>query len=121
MAIKNFVSLTQMLAITSVMLMSSGLAAEEATKTRADSLSVQAEKVKQRVEQEQLQKARDAAKQREDRENKVLERQESGDWESEQIEKAQKQFKQRETREEKYLREAREAANKDRKIPKPFE
>ena len=121
MAIKSIVSLAQVLAITTIMLMSFGLAAEESTKTRADSLSVQAEKVKQQVELEQLQKARDAAKQREEREKKVLERQESGDWESEQREKAQKQFKQRESREEKYLREAKEAASKDRQIPKPFE
>ncbi|GIU40095.1 hypothetical protein TUM4438_00430 [Shewanella sairae] len=88
--------------------------------TRANSLSEQAQKITLEVEQEQLQKARDAAKQTQEREQKVLKRQESGDWESEQIEKAQQQFKQRESREEKYLREAREAANKQHKIPQPI-
>ncbi|GIU20711.1 hypothetical protein [Shewanella sp. MBTL60-112-B2] len=121
MAIKGIVSLAQVLALTTIMSISLGLAAEENEKVRADSLSVQAEKIKQEVEQDQLQKARDAAKQRAEREKKVLERQEFGDWESEQREKAQKQFNKRESREEKYLREAREAASKDRQIPKPFE
>ncbi|MCK8046930.1 hypothetical protein MSG37_18740 [Shewanella sp. 1CM18E] len=86
---------------------------------RANSLSEQADDIKQKVEQEQLQKARDAAMQTQEREKKVLKRQESGEWESEQKQKAQQQFKQRESREQKYLREAQEAANKERKIPKP--
>ncbi|MCL1148262.1 hypothetical protein AB4298_06580 [Shewanella sp. 10N.261.52.F9] len=96
------------------------IASDDPTQKRADSLSQQAEQVKQQVEQEQLQKARDAAEQRTQREADVLKRQQHGDWENDQIEKAQQQFKQRESREEKYLREAREAANKQRKIPKPF-
>ena len=54
------------------------------------------------------------------RQQKVLKSQESSDWESEQIEKAQQQFNQRGSREKKYLREAREAANKQHKIPQPI-
>ncbi|MGS0681504.1 hypothetical protein ACVBIL_10110 [Shewanella sp. 125m-7] len=123
MAIQKIALTSQLFVFLGFMGMSLDLAAAdpEATTERAHSLSQQAEKTKQRVEHEQLQKARDAATQRQERESKVLERQESGDWESEQREKAQTQFKQRESREEKYLREAREAASKDRKIPKPFE
>lgn len=118
---RNFLSLPQVLLMTLAILTGLESKAAESATNGADSLSKQAEKVKLRVEQEQLQKARDAAKQREEREQKVLDRQESGDWESEQKEKAQKQFNQRESRQEKYLREAREAASRERKIPKPFE
>ena len=71
------------------------------------------------IEQEQLQKARDAANETQSREKQILKRQQSADWESEQVEKAQQQFNERESREEKYLREAREAAAKERKIPTP--
>ncbi len=93
--------------------------AGEPEQTKANSLSEQADDIKQKVEQEQLQKARDAAMQTQEREKKVLKRQESTDWQSQQKQKAQQQFNQRESREQKYLREAREAANKEQKIPKP--
>ncbi|ABZ74891.1 conserved hypothetical protein [Shewanella halifaxensis HAW-EB4] len=122
MAIQKIILTSQSLAIIVIMFVSLNVEAVEAEPTinSGHSLSEQAEKTKYRVEQEQLQKARDAAKSREERETKVLERQESGDWEGEQKEKAQKQFKQRGTLQEKYLREAREAASSERKIPKPF-
>lgn len=71
------------------------------------------------TEQEQLDKARQAANDTSQREQEVLKRQADGDWEVEQRDKAQKQFNERESREEKYLREAKEAAAKARKIPKP--
>ena len=76
-------------------------------------------KLSETLELEQLQKARDAAKDTQVRELKILHRQGSGEWEIEQRDKAQKQFSERESRQDKYLREAREAAAKERKIPKP--
>lgn len=79
----------------------------------------EARKQSRTSEQEQLQKARDAANETQSREKKILKRQQPADWESEQVEKAQQQFNERESREEKYLREAKEAAAKQRKIPKP--
>ncbi len=78
-----------------------------------------ADKLSKTLEQEQLQKARDAAGETLARERKILKKQQNGDWESEQREKAQTQFKERESREDKYLRQAKEAAVKERKIPKP--
>ena len=93
--------------------------ASEPEHVSANSLAKQADDIKHKVEQEQLQKARDATKQTQVREQKVLKRQESAEWQTEQRLKAQQQFKQRESREQKYLREAREAAAKERKIPTP--
>ncbi len=93
--------------------------ASEPERVSANSVVKQADDIKHKVEQEQLQKARDATKQTQVREQKVLKRQESAEWQTEQRLKAQQQFKQRESREQKYLREAREAASKDRKIPTP--
>ena len=72
------------------------------------------------LEQEQLQKARDAADETQAREKKIYKKMQPNDWETEQKGKAQKQFVERESREEKYLREAREAASQERKIPKPI-
>ncbi|MFT5234783.1 MAG: hypothetical protein ACI90A_000145 [Shewanella sp.] len=77
-----------------------------------------ADKLSETLVQEQLQKARDAAGETLARERKILKKQQNGDWESEQREKAQTQFKERESREDKYLRQAKEAAAKERKIPK---
>ncbi|QQX82417.1 hypothetical protein JK628_01725 [Shewanella sp. KX20019] len=71
------------------------------------------------IEQEQLKKAREASSLHTEQEEKRLSKAEPRDWESEQREKAQQQFKARESREDKYLREAKEAAKKQRKIPKP--
>ncbi|WP_299797943.1 hypothetical protein [uncultured Shewanella sp.] len=78
-----------------------------------------ARKQSKTIEQEQLQKARDAANETQSREREVLKRQESADWESEQVEKARQDFNERESREQRYLREAKEAASKERKLPKP--
>ncbi|WP_394202522.1 hypothetical protein [Shewanella waksmanii] len=72
-----------------------------------------------KTEQQQLLKAKEASQQTQQREKQVLQRQASGDWEAEQKAKANAQFNQRESREQRYLREAKEAAAKDRKIPKP--
>lgn len=69
-----------------------------------------------KTEQEQLEKARKAASDATNREQEVLARQESGEWEKEQIKKSQAQFSERESRADKYLREAKEAAAKERKI-----
>ena len=74
----------------------------------------------QKLELEQLQKARDAAGETQAREKKIYKKMQPNDWEAEQRVKAKKQFIERESREEKYLREAREAASKERKIPKPI-
>ncbi|WP_143562409.1 hypothetical protein [Shewanella sp. UCD-KL12] len=71
------------------------------------------------VEQAQLKKAKEAANETEGREKKIYKKMLDNDWESEQKAKAQQQFNERESREDKYLREAKEAAAKERKIPKP--
>lgn len=71
------------------------------------------------IEQEQLQKASEAAAKTQAREKKIYKKMLPNDWEAEQKDKAQKQFNERESRENKYLREAKEAATQERKIPKP--
>lgn len=79
----------------------------------------EAKKESKLVEQEQLKKAKEAASETETREKKIYKKMLDNDWESEQKAKAQQQFNERESREDKYLREAKEAAAKERKIPKP--
>ncbi|WP_227006556.1 hypothetical protein [Shewanella donghaensis] len=82
-------------------------------------LSQQAEQGRidsKKTEQSQLEKARKAASGTTSREQEIMERQETGEWQQEQQEKAQAQFKERESRADKYLREAQEAAAKERKI-----
>ncbi|EGT3627496.1 hypothetical protein FAP94_14065 [Morganella morganii] len=83
---------------------------QRADKARIDS---------QRLELAQLEKARQAAKETAEREDKIKQQSQTHDWEVQQKLKAQKQFDERESREQKYLREAKEAAAKERKIPKP--
>lgn len=83
---------------------------QRADKARIDS---------QRLEQAQLEKARQATKETAEREDKIKQQSQTNDWEVQQKLKAQKQFDERESREQKYLREAKEAAAKERKIPKP--
>jgi hypothetical protein len=98
------------------------LASFHATANDNQSLTQKADDAKVlslQLEQTQLDKARQAAKDSSDREQDVLKRQQSRDWEKEQREKAQQEFNTRESREQKYLREAKEAAAKERKIPKP--
>lgn len=85
-------------------------------------LAGKAEEAKARsltIEQEQLQKAKDAANKAAEHEKEMLAKEKQRDWQSEQREKAQQQFNERESREDKYLREAKEAAKLERKIPKP--
>lgn len=82
-------------------------------------LSEKASEDARRLEPEQLEKARAAAKETAEREQKVLKRQQSGDWQEEQRLKASKQFDERAQREQKYLQEAKEAAAKERKIEEP--
>lgn len=83
---------------------------QKADKARIDS---------QRLEQAQLEKARQATKETTEREDNIKQQSQTNDWEAQQKLKAQKQFDERESREQKYLREAKEAAAKERKIPKP--
>ncbi|AVV84756.1 hypothetical protein SPWS13_3016 [Shewanella putrefaciens] len=72
------------------------------------------------VEQLQLDKARKAAKETVEREEKVSGTLQTNEWEEQQKIKAKKQFDERESREQKYLREAKDAVAKERKIiPKP--
>ncbi|WP_228289657.1 hypothetical protein [Shewanella cyperi] len=68
------------------------------------------------TEAEQLQKAKAAAAATEAREQKLLERQQHGDWEDSQRQKAAQQFSERELREHKYLKQAQDAAKQERKI-----
>nr|WP_157608754.1 hypothetical protein [Shewanella violacea] len=72
------------------------------------------------IEQDQLQKARDAAGETQAREKELYNKMHANDWEAKQMKKAKQQFNERESREDKYLREARQAASKERKIPKPI-
>ncbi|MCL1090608.1 hypothetical protein L2744_13615 [Shewanella profunda] len=72
-----------------------------------------------KLEQLQLDKARQAAKETAEREDKIRVQSQSSDWEEQQKIKTKKQFDERESREQKYLREAKDAATKERKIPKP--
>ncbi len=58
-------------------------------------LSEKASEDARRLEQEQLEKARAAAKETAEREQKVLKRQQSGEWQEEQRLKASKQFDER--------------------------
>ena len=67
-------------------------------------------------EAKQLEKARQAASETREREQKVLKRQQPGDWELAQKEKAQQAADARAKREQKYLQQARDAAAKERKI-----
>ncbi|WP_416384855.1 hypothetical protein [Shewanella sp. TC10] len=106
------------MALITTLLMALCLPATASDKPRL-TLSQQADQGRidsKKTEQEQLEKARQAANDTQSREQEVLERQESGEWEKEQIEKSQAQFKERESRADKYLREAKEAAAKERKI-----
>ncbi|MCG9697881.1 hypothetical protein [Shewanella sp. Isolate11] len=100
--------------VCSLLTFSSGAKEHKTLLQKADA----AEAISQKTEQEQLEKARQAAQATESRDQELLKQQTSG-WEEEQLKKAQQQFNQRESREEKYLREAKEAAAKERKIPKP--
>ncbi|MCF1437367.1 MAG: hypothetical protein LPD71_00995, partial [Shewanella sp.] len=72
----------------------------------------------QQWEQQQLQKAKQAAAQTRERQQKVLSRQQSGDWEMQQQQKAQAAADAGDARQQNYLEQAREAAAKERKIPR---
>ncbi|WP_434930971.1 hypothetical protein ACRWQM_01035 [Shewanella sp. HL-SH5] len=69
-----------------------------------------------KLAQSQLDKARVAAQATAEREQDVLSRQESGEWQNEQREKAKTQFDDRAERENKYLKQAQEAAAKEKQI-----
>jgi FtsZ-interacting cell division protein ZipA len=69
-----------------------------------------------KLEQSQLEKAREAAKATTEREQGIIERQQQGEWQDKQREKAKAQFNERAERENKYLKQAQEAAGKERKI-----
>ncbi|WP_434949989.1 hypothetical protein ACRWQL_11125 [Shewanella sp. HL-SH4] len=70
----------------------------------------------EKLAQSQLDKARVAAQATAEREQDVLSRQESGEWQNEQREKAKIQFDDRAERENKYLKQAQEAAAKEKQI-----
>jgi predicted cobalt transporter CbtA len=89
------------------------------TKPRLVMKADKAREQAQKTEAEQLEKARAAAADTASREADVLKRQQQDGWEDAQRDKAAAQFNDRESREQKYLREAKEAAKKERKIPKP--
>lgn len=102
------------------MLLASANAAEQpkprlTLEQRADKARIDSE----RIEQAQLEKARRAAQETSAREEKIRQQTNPKDWEAQQQLMAQKQFDERESREQKYLQEAKEAAAKERKIPKP--
>ncbi|MCE9680114.1 hypothetical protein LZP69_13165 [Shewanella sp. AS1] len=103
------------LGFSSILVSSSPVAKEhKVLRQKADAAEVIAHK----TEQEQLEKARQAAKVTQAREQALLKSQGSG-WEEAQRQKAQQDFNQRQSREEKYLQEAKKAANQERKLPKP--
>ncbi|MCL1042569.1 hypothetical protein ACNPKB_03625 [Shewanella marisflavi] len=97
--------------------LSLNLAAKE--HKRLSPTAEEASAIARQTEAEQLEKAREAAKDTQTREKEVLKRQQSGEWQESQREKAQRQFNERESREAKYLKDAIDAAAQDRKIPKP--
>jgi septin family protein len=78
-----------------------------------------AQELSRAAEREQLEKARRAASATQEREQGVLQRQQAREWEQAQQQATQKQFDERATREDKYLRQAKDAAAKEHKIPKP--
>ncbi|MCL2917183.1 hypothetical protein [Shewanella litorisediminis] len=100
-------------------IMATPLHAADDTKPRLVMKADKAREQAQKTEAEQLEKARAAAAETSSREADVLKRQQLGEWEDTQRDKAAAQFDERESREQKYLREAKEAASKERKIPKP--
>lgn len=104
--------------------LNAGLSTAHATEAQKPRLTLEqkADKARidsERLEQAQLEKARQAAKETAQREEIIKQKNQTNEWEAQQKLKAQQQFGERESREQKYLREAKEAAAKERKIPKP--
>ncbi|WP_372872868.1 hypothetical protein [Shewanella sp.] len=98
---------------------SAAVTAADDTKPKLVMKADKAREQAQKTEAEQLEKARDAAADTASREADALKRQQHSGWEDAQRDKAAAQFNDRESREQKYLREAKDAAKKERKIPKP--
>jgi hypothetical protein len=69
-----------------------------------------------KTEQQQLEKARKASQQSEQRVQDILSKQDKRDWQAEQQHKAEQGFEQRKSREQRYLEEAKKAAGQEKKL-----
>lgn len=69
-----------------------------------------------KTEQQQLEKARKASQQSEQRVQDILSKQDKREWQAEQQRKAEQGFEQRKSREQRYLEEAKKAAGQEKKL-----
>lgn len=69
-----------------------------------------------KTEQQQLEKARQASQQSEQRVQGILSKQDKREWQAEQQHKAEQGFEQRKSREQRYLEEAKKAAGQEKKL-----
>jgi hypothetical protein len=69
-----------------------------------------------KTEQAQLEKARHASQQNEQRVQDILSKQDKRDWQAEQQGKAEQGFEQRQSREQRYLEEAKKAAGQEKRL-----
>jgi hypothetical protein len=69
-----------------------------------------------KTEQEQLEKARQASQENEQRAQDLLSKQDKRDWQAEQQGKAEQGFEQRQSREQRYLEEAKKAAGQEKRL-----
>jgi hypothetical protein len=69
-----------------------------------------------KTEQQQLEKARKASQQSEQRAQDILSKQDKREWQAEQQHKAEQGFEQRKSREQRYLEEAKKAAGQEKQL-----
>jgi ABC-type nitrate/sulfonate/bicarbonate transport system substrate-binding protein len=69
-----------------------------------------------KTELEQLEKARQASQENEQRAQDLLSKQDKRDWQAEQQGKAEQGFEQRQSREQRYLEEAQKAAGQEKRL-----
>jgi hypothetical protein len=69
-----------------------------------------------KTEQQQLEKARKASQQSEQRVKDILSKQDKREWQAEQQHKAEQGFEQRKSREQRYLEEAKKAAGQKKQL-----
>jgi hypothetical protein len=69
-----------------------------------------------KTELEQLEKARQASQENEQRVQDILSKQDKRDWQAEQQGKAEQGFEQRQSREQRYLEEAQKAAGQEKRL-----
>jgi hypothetical protein len=69
-----------------------------------------------KTEQQQLEKARKASQQSEQRVKDILSKQDKREWQAEQQHKAEQGFEQRKSREQRYLEEAKKAAGQEKQL-----